>query len=601
MKKLLLIFSLILVFLVPSCVEEGIFDADGRLPLLETLLPNASKKGDLILIIGKKLQDVDTVYFNGAKATFVVLTDTSIQATVPAAASSGPISASNPFGLSIGPDFIVLPPNAVVIKINSILPTSGKQGNQVKITGVGFNALSSKYKVRFNGLETTSTILSDTEINATVPANAKTGAVSINNNGPIITGPVFTIVSDPPLLVQSIAPATGQTPIDIIITGQNFGTNINDIQVRINGLLVVIKSITNTTLTVTIAANATTGAIAVKKLSTNQEVTGPTFTVLPPDPVITVSTLAGATANDNVGSPFQIVKDGNGGYYFSDPASHRIKKISASGVVTNYAGTGQAGFADGKADEASFNAPSGLAIDATGNLYVADLLNHAIRKIAVGGFVTTLAGFGQSGYADGDVQQQALFNQPIDVAVDGNSLFISDFGNHAIRLLNMQTGIVSTYAGTNISGFVNGALASARFNFPIGITLDANKNILVADAFNHSIRLINRQSNQVSTVAGNGTSGNINGANASARFNLPYDVDTDANGNIYAAERNNHSIRKVTTTNTSTVAGTGIAGFKDGEGSQAQFNNPFGVLVVSIGELLICDYSNGRIRKITIN
>jgi sugar lactone lactonase YvrE len=775
MRTLSILFLTISLLGFTSCVEDGTFDSDDRLPVLERVMPETGRIGDTILVEGMQLAEVDSVYLNGAFSTLISANSTSLLLVIPNSASSGPVSASNQFGLSLGPEFTIFSDTInSTTRIDSISPNSGSSGDQVKIYGVGFNSVSSNYKLLFNGLEASKSSISDVEIVATVPEQATSGIVSIDNAGEEITGPVFIIVNDPQLIVQSINPdsaqlpvdlqisgqnfgndinnievtvngtlvsvnsiidttlsvslsenittgivsvkristdqqvdgpvftvippdpdliiqsidpdsaqlpidlqitgqnfgndindvevrvngaivtvnsivdstlsvslsqnvttgivsvkristdqeadgpvftvippdpdlivqsinpASGQVPIQVTITGESFGNNISDIEVLVNGMLVSVIAVNNTTISVNLPQNTTTGAVAVRRISTNQEDTGPVFTVLPPDPIISVSTLAGGTQASNLGSPFQIVKNGNGGYYFSDPASHSIKRVSAAGVVSNYAGSGQPGFSNGTGGQASFNSPSGLAIDSVGNLYVADLGNHAIRMVAAGGIVTTLAGTGQPGYADGLALQQAQFDQPGDVAVDGNLLFISDFRNHAIRLLNMQTGTVTTFTGNGTLGFVNGSLSAARFSGPLGIYLDADKNILVADLLNHSIRLINRSSGQVSTVAGTGTSGFTNGTNANAQFSLPYDVGTDANGVIYVADRLNHSIRKIEGGNTSTLAGTGVAGFMDGEADQAQFADPLGLVIVSSTELLICDFSNERIRKITI-
>lgn len=515
MRTLSILFLIFSLLGFTSCIEDGTFGSDDRLPVLESILPSSGKAGDTVLIEGNQLAEVDSVYLNGAISNLISVNSTSLLVVVPVAASSGPISASNQFGLSLGPEFTVLP-DSLLLRIDFIDPTSG------------------------------------------------------------------------------------QVPIDVTVTGQNFGTNKDDLEVSINGQVVVIEAVSNTEMSIIIPENAQTGTVSVKKISKNEEAIGPVFTVLPPDPIITVSTFAITNGNDNFGAPFQIVSDGDGGFYYSDPVSHRIKKVNSAGIISNYAGSGQAGFSDGLGSQASFNAPSGITIDASGNLYIADLGNHRIRKVEVGGLVTTVAGIGKPGFADGVALQQAEFNQPVDVAVNGNLLFISDFQNHAIRQLNMTTGIVSTLTGNGTLGFVNGSLNAARFAGPIGLSLDGNNNILVADGVNHSIRLINRSSGQVSTVAGTGTSGFTNGTNANAQFNLPYDVGTDANGVIYVADRTNHSIRKIDAGVTTTFAGTGVTGFTDGDAEVAQFANPLGLVVASPSELLICDFSNGRIRKITI-
>lgn len=399
--------------------------------------------------------------------------------------------------------------------------------------------------------------------------------------------------------ITNLNPTRGLVGDTVLVEGKN----LEQVDTAyINGIEMQLLSQTNENLRFRVSERATSGPVAVH--SAFGYSLGPEFTVIdstaPPVPEVTVTTVAGLTDNDNIGSPWQIVYDGSGNFYFTDPESQQIKKITANGVVSIFAGSGDIGFSDGQANKASFNIPAGLAIDARGNLYVADLSNHAIRKITAAGVVSTVAGLGQAGFVDGDAQQQAQFNLPIDVAVDGDLLFISDFGNHAIRQLDLKLGFVTTIAGDGAPGFQNGAAKEATFNFPNGMTLDQNKNLLIADAFNHSIRLLDRSTNTVSTYMGTGSSGFTNGSLGQARFNLPYDVGTDAIGNVYVADRNNHSIRKISDKKTSVLAGTGTAGNMDGDGAMAQFNNPYGIAVVSASEIWVCDYSNGRIRKITI-
>ncbi len=602
MRKLLRIVAFLFIssFLI-TCVEDGTFEADDRLPVLELLVPDSAKIGDIILVKGANLSNVDSVFVNGVFTQLFDLGDSTFRITIPAIPYSGPISARNVFGWAIGPEFTLIATTvSTIIRLDSVSPNSGKAGDQVTIYGDNFQLLVSGFSLFFNEIAAGKSVISDTEIIAMVPDSASSGLITINNLDSLISGPFFTIEQPATLLITSINPTSGPELTEVTITGQNFGNILSDIEVLLNGEAVDVNSVADSEIKFTVPDGATTGPVTVKNVVTGQGATGPTFTVLPPAPVTTVSTFASSTQAQNIGSPFQIVEDGNGGYYYSDPAGHRIKSVNAAGVVSNYAGTGQAGFTNGNVNQASFSSPSGLAIDAAGDLYVADLGNHAVRKITTSGIVSTVAGFGQPGFVDGLALQQAQFNQPIDVAIDGNSLFISDFRNHAIRLLNLQTGIVSTYTGNGTLGFVNGNLSSARFRGPAGISLDANNNILVADLLNHSIRLINRASNQVSTIAGNGSSGFANGNNASAQFNLPYDVGTDAEGAIYVADRSNHSIRKIADGTTSTLAGTGVAGLTEGDGEVAQFNNPLGLMVVSPTEILVCDFTNGRIRKVTI-
>ena len=272
-----------------------------------------------------------------------------------------------------------------------------------------------------------------------------------------------------------------------------------------------------------------------------------------------------------------------------------------SGVVTILAGAANAapGFIDGTGAAARFNIPYGIAVDSTGNLYVADTGNNAIRKITSGGVVSTLAGAGQfnSGSADG-TGAAARFNIPngIDVDSTGN-LFVTDMYNHTIRKIT-PTGLVSTFAGTaGSTGSADGTGAAARFNVPNGIVLDSTGNMYVTDN-GSCIRKITSLG-VVSTLAGvAGSTGSADGAGTTARFFDPKNIDIDSTGNLYVADAR-HTIRKITPTGiVSTFAGTaGSPGTEDGTGAAARFIFPYGIAVDSTGNVYVTE--NCRIRKIT--
>jgi len=187
--------------------------------------------------------------------------------------------------------------------------------------------------------------------------------------------------------------------------------------------------------------------------------------------------------------PQDITTDGTN-LYVSDNGNHLIRKIVIStGAVTTVAGTGSSGSANGTGTSASFNLPYEVTTDGT-NLYVADNGNHLIRKIVIStGVVTTLAGTGSSGSADNSTGTSASFNYPAGITTDGTNLYVADYGNHLIRKIVISTGVVTTLAGTGSSGSANGTGTSASFNLPYGITIDGT-NLYVADTFNYLIRKI---------------------------------------------------------------------------------------------------------------
>jgi sugar lactone lactonase YvrE len=201
------------------------------------------------------------------------------------------------------------------------------------------------------------------------------------------------------------------------------------------------------------------------------------------------------------------------------------------------------GFADGQGISASFHSPNGVAVDAGGNVYVADLGNHGIRKIAPSGSVSTLAGSGSMGFADGQ-GISARFNYPHGVCVDtGGNVYVADRENHRIRKIT-PSGSVSTLAGSGIQ-FADGQGTSASFSYPSGVTVDAGGIVYVADSGNERIRKIT-PSGDVSTLAGSGNHASADGQGTAASFHWPIRVAVDAGGNVYVADNNSNLIRKIT-------------------------------------------------------
>ena len=323
--------------------------------------------------------------------------------------------------------------------------------------------------------------------------------------------------------------------------------------------------------------------------------------------VITVSTLAGSgTAGfaDGYGTSAQFQKptgvalDALGNIYVTDFLNNRIRKITASGIVSTLAGSGTAGSVDGNGTNAQFYAPAGVAVDAQGNIYVVDRYNNLIRKITASGLVSTLAGSGTQGFADGD-GSAAQFYGPLGMAVDAQgNIYVADYGNNRIRKIT-ASGSVSTLAGSGTQGFADGNVTTAQFNGPMWVAVDAQGNIYVTDGRN-LIRKITA-SGIVSTLAGSGTRGFADGNGTTAQFNDPAGMAVDAQGNIYVADYGNNRIRKITASGSvSTLAGSGTQGFADGNGTTAQFNGPSGIALDAQGNIYVADDHNNRIRKITV-
>jgi DNA-binding beta-propeller fold protein YncE len=266
-------------------------------------------------------------------------------------------------------------------------------------------------------------------------------------------------------------------------------------------------------------------------------------------------------------------------------------------TVITFAGSGSAGAADGVKAQASFNEPTQIAIDGQGFFYVADKQNNAVRRISPQGVVNTIAGTGTSGFSN--TTGAITFNFPNGVAVNygGNYIYVADEDNNVIRQLADQS-IAITYVGDGNAGFVNAPDTAARFNNPTAVAIDSAGNLYVADNGNNVIRKVSSKGN-VTTLAGSGVRGNTNGTGTAASFNQPAALCVDASGNVYVADQGNNLIRKITPQGVvSTVAGNGTPGLLNGKLTDTEFNQPQGIAIDANGNLYVGDTGNNVIRKI---
>ena len=327
----------------------------------------------------------------------------------------------------------------------------------------------------------------------------------------------------------------------------------------------------------------------------------------------------GAATAALLNGPYGVALDRAGNLYIAEWHNHRIRKVDSDGNISTVAGTGTAGFSgdSGAATSAQLNLPSGVALDGSGNLYIADRSNHRIRKVTATGMdagkISTVAGTGTSGFSGDDgAATSAQLKFPYGVALDGaGNLYIADWANYRIRKVTatgMDAGKISTVAGTGTSGFSgdDGAATSARLRAPQGVALDGSGNLYIADRSNHRIRKVTAtgmDAGDISTVAGTWLSGfsGDGGEATSAQLHSPRGVALDGSGNLYIADYNNHRIRKVDSMgDISTVAGGTFSGFggDGGAATAALLRNPSGVALDGSGNLYIADYNNHRIRKV---
>ena len=305
--------------------------------------------------------------------------------------------------------------------------------------------------------------------------------------------------------------------------------------------------------------------------------------------------------------PEGVAVDGAGNLYIADTWNHRIRKVDAAGTITTVAGSGRSGYGGdgGPAVAAQLYGPAGVALDAAGNLYIADLLNQRIRKMDAAGTITTVAGSGRSGFGgDGGPAVAAQLRNPAGVALDAaGNLYIADSFNHRIRKVD-AAGTITTVAGSGRSGYGGdgGPAVAAQLNQPAGVALDGAGNLYIADLFNHRIRKVDA-AGVITTVAGDGTFfggfGGDGGPAVEAQLYDPNDVAVDGAGNLYIADRYNDRIRKVDAAGViTTVAGGSSYGGDGGAAVAAQLGNPRGVALDGAGNLYIADTNNNRIRKV---
>jgi sugar lactone lactonase YvrE len=339
---------------------------------------------------------------------------------------------------------------------------------------------------------------------------------------------------------------------------------------------------------------ADTGNDTIRKITASGVVT-----TLAGTPGTGFSDGTGAAAHFN--NPAAMVVDGSGNLYIADELNDTIRKVAPGGVVTTLAGTpGLTASNDGTGSGASFYDPYGIGIDGSGNLYVADASNDTIRKVTPGGVVTTIAGQPLVAGSTNGTGSAALFNDPVGVAVDSaGNIYVAEQGNFDIRKIT-PGGVVTTFAGTPGSvGFADGTGAAAQFNLPTGLAVDSSNNVYVADYANDIIRKIT-PGGVVTTIAGKGgNSGSTDGTGTAARFNVPLGITIDANGNLFVCEEKGNTIREITPAGVvTTLAGTpSLAGSTDGTGASALFNGPSGIAVDGSGNLYVDDTDNDLVRE----
>ncbi|RPE13881.1 hypothetical protein EGT74_10320 [Chitinophaga lutea] len=417
-------------------------------------------------------------------------------------------------------------------------------------------------------------------------------------------------------VIQSISPDKGPQGTSVTILGLHFSAVPGNNTVTFNNVAATVTQAETGKLVVMVPKGAGTGPVTVTV--NGKTANGPAFTY---QYGFTVTTLAGGTKGyaDGTGaaamfdSPSDVCTDNDGNVYVADRLNQRIRKVTPAGVVTTLAGS-TLGYVDGHGVSAKFSMPRGVAMGG-GGIYVADETSHRIRKVALDGWVTTIAGNGQAGFKD-TTAPQARFYHPYDVAVSKyGSIFVVDQANHRIR--KIRNGQVTTLAG-RLEGRADGEGADAKFAFPWGIAVSPGGAVYIADGYDNGVRKLEFKSIAtgvlvdedtattipttkviISTLLRGGT-GDADGDLGTAKIELIYNLGTDAAGNIYLADGGSQKVRMVTPAGqVLTVAGSYPPGYLDGSGTAAKFRHAGGVAVDKQGNIYLADTHNHCIRKIT--
>ncbi|MFX0556955.1 IPT/TIG domain-containing protein [Maribacter sp. CXY002] len=546
--------------------------------------------------------------------------------------------------------------------LSTIDPNQGIKETEVTIMGTNFGTDKTKVKVLFNATEATIQSVTNTQIKTLAPTNGSTGPIKVSVGGTVVTGPIFTYLQP---TLSGISPESAQQGTAISFVGSNFGTDATKIKVFFkdssmntpNESEAVIESVSNTEVVVIVPEQAQTGTVRMEvdgnalagpefilleltitdyfpksaQVGTEVTIIGNTFgtdltktqvfindveatiqsltdteiKILVPEGAIT-GILRIVTENDGKGFPFTVLP----GITSISPESG-IKEAavtingSAFGIDTSVVQV----FFNGKEaevltvqnDKITTKVPNKaftgmLTVIIDGTELEGPLFTYIVSEI----LVSDIAGSGFAGFTNG-LGSAATFSSPQGIEVDGSgNIYVADAGNNSIRKISSDRE-VSTLAGNGSIGDVNGTGTIARFSGLSDLSFSSSDNLLVTDKNNFKIKRVTT-GGVVTTYAGTGVNGSENGPVLEATFGQITGITVNSEGTIYVVENDRHRIRKITVSGeVSVFAGAGQAGTDDGNGTNARFNFPYGIAVDKEDNLYITDSSVGLLRKIAPN
>ncbi|MEJ7646522.1 MAG: IPT/TIG domain-containing protein [Chryseolinea sp.] len=482
-----------------------------------------------------------------------------------------------------------------VLAVTTIAPAVGVAGTTVTITGTGFSPTPTDNHITFNGTTAAIAAATTTQLTSIVPIGATTGAISVETNGKVATGPIFTVTLVSTPVITGIAPASGKASTPITITGENFGTDITAVKVFFNDKEAVILTITNTTITTTIPSKAGSGV--VKMIMKGITYPGPAFLY---QTSLTVTTLAGSAisafqdgqgASARFSSNLHVTTDSKGNIYVVDEGNDRIRKITPAGMVSTFAGDGN--------ELHDIGHPNGICVDGDDNVYVSEIYG-IIKKITPTGSVSVLSGgFEGVGHADG-TREKAKFYYPYGLVSDKiNNIYVSEISNYDIRKID-PSGNVITFAG-GTAGDENGTGTLAKFTSPHSMAIDESGTLYLADFGSFKIKKIT-SSGEVSTFVGS-TQGHQDGVGVAAKMKYVNAICRDPqSGNMYFGENeipgDSVFIRMITPLGEVKTLIGNVNGHADGSEETAKFGSILGIACDPNGIIYVSE--ERMIRKIVI-